>query len=311
MNTERQNTTKVKAIIEALRPTQWIKNLSLYAAALLNGVLLDPEVFRQSTIAFIVFSLLSSSSYLINDSIDAPKDRLHPQKKNRPIARGDISQNLAVNLSFFLLIIGLSLAITLGTGFFAISLFFISLQYTYTFVLKKKAVFDIIGIALFFILRAYAGEIATEYHLPVWIMLTVIFLSLFIASGKRRSELVNTGTKTRSALVGYGKGLLSFYTSIFAVSTLITYALFTFFEEAVSFNGIFHNFLLENFPGAINRKWYMVTLLPVIFGIMRYGQIIFELQEGERPEKVITTDIPLLASVLVWGLMMLTIIYVL
>ncbi len=303
--------TKLLAIIQALRPTQWIKNVSLFAAALLNGVLLDPEMFWKSTTAFIVFSMLSSSSYLINDSIDAPKDRLHPVKKNRPIARGDLSQNLAINISFFLLIGGLSLSITLGSGFFAIALFFITLQYLYSFLLKKKAVFDIIGIASFFIIRAYAGEIATGFHLPVWIMLTVIFLSLFIASGKRRSELVNTGSKTRTALRGYGKSLLSFYTSIFAVSTLITYALFTFFEETISFNGIFHNFLLENFPNAINRKWYMITLMPVIFGIMRYGQIIFEMQEGERPEKLITTDIPLLSSVLVWGLMMLTIIYVL
>jgi hypothetical protein len=87
--------------------------------------------------------------------------------------------------------------------------------------------------------------------------------------------------------------------------------MFTFLEEPVSFEGIIHNFLLSNYPNALDRKWYMVTLIPVIFGIMRYGQIIFEMQEGERPERVIATDLPLLFSVLLWGLMMMTIIYVL
>ncbi|MGI5840987.1 MAG: UbiA family prenyltransferase [Patescibacteria group bacterium] len=299
------------SLIEALRPVQWIKNLNLFAAAILNGQLTNAEVFFKSLGAFIVFSLLSSSSYLINDLVDINNDRNHPVKKNRPLARGDVSESLAIFTAFLLLILGLFLAMFINPGFLFISLVFVFLQYTYSLVLKKKAILDIIGIAFFFILRAYAGEIATGYHLPVWIMLTVIFLSLFIASGKRRSELVNTGSKTRAALKGYGTSLLNFYTTMFGVCTLITYAMFTFLEEPVRFQGLIHNFLLENFPAALDRKWYMVTLLPVIFGIMRYGQIIFEMQEGERPERVVATDIPLLMSILAWGLMIITIIYVL
>ena len=91
---------------------------------------------------------------------------------------------------------------------------------------------------------------------------------------------------------------------------MITYAMFTFFEEPVKFQGLIHSFLLEYYPAALDRKWYMLTLAPVIFGIMRYGQIIFEMQEGERPERIIITDIPLLFSVLTWGLMIITVIYV-
>ena len=299
------------SLIEALRPVQWIKNLNLFAAAILNGQLTNAEVFFKSLGAFIVFSLLSSSSYLINDLVDIDNDRNHPVKENSPLARGDVSESLAIFTAFLLLILGLFLAMFINPGFLFISLVFVFLQYTYSLVLKKKAILDIIGIAFFFILRAYAGEIATGYHLPVWIMLTVIFLSLFIASGKRRSELVNTGSKTRAALKGYGTSLLNFYTTMFGVCTLITYAMFTFLEEPVRFQGLIHNFLLENFPAALDRKWYMVTLLPVIFGIMRYGQIIFEMQEGERPERVVATDIPLLMSILAWGLMIITIIYVL
>lgn len=299
------------SLIEAFRPNQWIKNLALFAAALLNGQLTVPEMFIKSLMAFVVFSLLSSASYLINDTIDAPNDRMHPVKKFRPIARGDISPFVAISTSLLLLVIALFIASTINPEFFYIALLFILLQYSYSLFFKKKAVLDIIGIAFFFIIRAYAGEIATGYHLPIWIMLTVIFLALFIASGKRRSELYNTGSRTRKSLENYNKNLLNFYTSIFAVSTLIAYAMFTFFEEPVRFEGLIHNFLLSNYPNAIDRKWYMITLIPVIFGIMRYGQIIFEMQEGERPERVIATDIPLLFSVILWGLMMMTIIYVL
>ncbi len=300
----------IKFIFEALRPAQWIKNLGIFAALILNGQLFDINLFSKTLLAFIVFCLLSSSSYLINDVMDVDKDRLHPVKKSRPLARGDISQPFAILIAFILLFTGLSIAVFINTGFFWLSFVFIILQYTYSLFLKKKAIIDIIGIAFFFILRTYAGEIATGYHLPIWIMLAVVFLSLFLASGKRRTELGNTGIITRSALAGYGKNLLNFYTTMFAVCTLIAYAMFTFLEEPISFNGIIHSFMSQNFPNALYRKWYMITLIPVIFGIMRYGQIIFEMQEGERPERVVATDIPLLLSLLLWGLMMITIVYV-
>ncbi|MFA5827808.1 MAG: UbiA family prenyltransferase [Candidatus Shapirobacteria bacterium] len=301
----------VFSIIEAMRPNQWIKNLNLFAAAIFNGQLLDPVIMTKSILAFFSFCFLSSSSYLINDLVDVEKDRLHPVKKMRPLARGVVSKSTAIFTSIFLLVLGLTISGSINSTFFWLSLFFIIMQYLYSFTIKKKAVLDIIGIALFFIIRAYAGEVATGYHLPVWVMLSVIFLSLFIASGKRRSELSNSGSKTRLSLERYGKTLLNFYTTMFAVCTLITYAMFTFFEEPISFEGPIHQFLLENFPKALSRKWYMITLAPVIFGIMRYGQIIFEMQEGERPERVIATDIPLILSVLTWGLMMIAIVYVL
>jgi len=299
------------SLIETLRPFQWIKNFALFAAVILNGQLTDSYLFSQSILAFISFCFLSSSSYLINDLLDIENDRNHPVKKDRPLARGDVPLPLAVFSALFLLFAGLGVSLFVNINFFTLAIFFVLLQYAYSFFLKKKALLDIIGIATFFIMRAYAGEIATGYHLPIWIMLTVIFLSLFIASGKRRSELVNTGTKSRQALQGYGKSLLNFYTTMFAVCALITYSMFTYFEESVGFQGIIHQFLLNNFPNALDRKWYMVTIAPVIFGIMRYGQIIFEMQEGERPERTIATDIPLLFSVILWGLMMITIIYVL
>lgn len=301
----------ILAAVEAMRPTQWIKNLSIFATVILNGELFSPGYFNNSLVAFFSFCLLSSSSYLVNDIIDAPKDRLHPAKKLRPIARGALTESAARTTALIIFVVGLFFAIQVNFSFFLLALLFSSGQYLYSFVIKKKAVLDIIGISFFFILRAFAGEVATGLHLPVWIMLTVIFLSLFIASGKRHSELLNTGVKTRSSLSGYGRSLLNFYTTMFGVCTLITYAMFTFFEEPINFNGIIHSFLLDNFPKLLDRKWYMITLFPVIFGIMRYGQIIFEMQAGERPERVVATDIPLIISIFAWGMMIVTLVYVL
>lgn len=302
---------KSLVVIESLRPFQWIKNLSLFASIILNGRLFHLENLIPTGLGFISFCLLSSSSYLVNDILDVDKDRQHPFKKSRPIARGDMPVVVAIVLVFALFFSGLLIAHTVNLPFAIMALVFVLLQYSYSFIFKKKAVLDILGISLFFIMRAYAGEIASGFHLPIWIMLTVIFLSLFIASGKRRSELVNSGVKTRSALQGYRRSLLNFYTTMFAVCTLVTYSMFTFFEEKVAFQGIIHNFLMENFPEAIDRKWYMLTIAPVIYGIMRYGQIIFEMQEGERPERTIATDIPLIIAVVSWGLMIITINYVL
>ena len=299
------------ALIQALRPNQWIKNLSVFAAVILTGQLFNRSAFFPSLLAFISFCLLSSSSYLVNDLVDIDKDRLHPVKKNRPLARGAITKKTAIITAVILFLVGLFFASRVNSTFLSLAIIFIFLQYSYSFFIKKKAILDIMGIALFFIIRTYAGEIASGYHLPVWIMLTVIFLSLFIASGKRRSELYRSGRSTRKALEGYNKSLLNFYTTIFAVCTLICYAMFTFLAEPVSFGGVIHEFLIENYPAALDRKWWMITLIPTIFGIMRYGQIIFEMQEGERPERVVATDIPLLASIILWGLMIITIIYVL
>ncbi len=302
----------ISALFEALRPAQWIKNVSLFASAMLTGQLLQLDIFVKSGLAFSVFCFLSSSSYLVNDVLDYSKDKLHPFKKNRPLARGAITRSQALVLAIFLLFAGLVISSYINSSFFWVSVLFVALQYSYSLIFKRKAIFDILGISLFFIIRAYAGEVATGYHLPVWIMLTVIFLSLFIASGKRRSELLHSGSATRSALSGYGTNLLNFYTTMFGVGTLLSYALFTYFiQEKVIFDGLLHEVIRIHFPNWLDRKWYMITLLPIIMGIMRYGQIIFEMEEAERPEKVLATDIPLIMSIFSWGAMMLAIIYVL
>ena len=131
------------AILREIRVSQWIKNLSIFSATILNGQLFNPILFWKTFFAFIAFCFLSSSSYIINDLIDVKKDRLHPVKKNRPIASGDISESSGIFIAFILLFFGLGITIFISYGFFIFSLVFVLLQYSYSLFLKKKAIIDI------------------------------------------------------------------------------------------------------------------------------------------------------------------------
>lgn len=305
------NKISLKPLITALRPGQWIKNFLLFAAIIFNGKLFDPFLFQRSVEGFIIFCALSSASYLLNDIIDEPWDKKHPDKKHRPIASGRLSKSRAFEIMIFLVIIGLAGAFAIRLRFFLISAAFLLLHLTYSLYLKRFAVLDILSIALSFILRAFAGEFLTGYHLPVWLMFTVIFLSLFIAASKRRSELVASGAKTRQALSHYEEKLLDFYVSTFATATIVTYALFTFIEGIPRFTGgVFSPLLAEYVPSLLRRKWLMATVPFVIVGIMRYAQLIYERLLGEQPEKLVTSDIPLVATIIGWGLIVILIIYI-
>jgi len=298
-------------LLVSLRPGQWIKNALVFTAIIFNGQLTNPYLFIRCLWGFLIFCLLSSASYLVNDLIDLRYDRLHPQKRYRPISSGALNPLMAIQVAILLSLAGLVFSLFLSYGLFLLGLAFIILHILYSSILKKFAILDILVIASSFIIRTFAGEVLTGYHVPIWLMLTVIFLSLFIASGKRRSELVLEGTKTRPTLLFYRTQLLDFYTSTFANATLVSYALFTFFTEPPQFSEPLTRFLLINFPKALGRKWLMATTIPfVILGIMRYAQLIYEEHEGEKPEKLLTSDLPLSLTVIGWGIAIILIIYV-
>jgi len=248
---------------------------------------------------------------LVNDLIDLHYDRLHPQKKYRPITSGTLTPLVAIQIAILLSLAGLVFSLLLSNSLFFLGLAFMVIHILYSLFLKKFAVLDILAIASSFIIRTFAGEALTGYHVPVWLMLTVIFLSLFIASGKRRSELILEGPKTRPALLSYRTQLLDFYTSTFANASLVSYALFTFFTEPPQFSESLTRFLLINFPKALGRKWLMAATIPfVILGIMRYAQLVYEEHEGEKPEKLLTSDLPLSLVVIGWGMAIILIFYV-
>ena len=298
-------------LIWAFRPNQWVKNFILFTAIIFNGKLFDPAYLSITFLGFVIFCAISSASYLFNDIVDVKLDRLHPEKKKRPLASGLIPMQMATEASFLLAFLGLIAALFVSTVFFLVAASFVLLHILYSTILKKYAILDILGIAFSFILRAYAGEVLTFYHLPFWLFLTIFFVALFVASTKRHAELLKEGSTTRPALFQYKEHLLDFYTSMFGSAAILAYSLFTFLEEPPQFNAPCRTFLISVLPQALDRKWMIVTIPFVIYGLMRYAQLAYEGTAGERPEKIITSDKPLIVSILGWGIMVILFLYIL
>ncbi len=302
--------------LRLLRPRQWIKNLAIFAAITFSGELFDFTILGKVLLGFFVFCGLSSATYIINDIFDVKKDRLHPFKRFRPLANGDIPIPAAGALALALIIVSLFIARGITPAFFLLGLTYLAIQFLYSSYLKSVAVLDILLIAAGYILRVYGGEFASGFHISVWLLLTTISISLFLAVGKRRSELtLLLGTKeinisaTRKSLSHYSERLLDVYASIFATSTFVSYSLFTFLENPRGFKLTIGVFMPDFLPAFFQRKWLMITIIPVVYGLMRYLQDIYEKNEGESPEKVLLSDIPLLATVLIWIVLVIVIIY--
>lgn len=299
-------------IIKTIRPKQALKNLAIFAPLVFSGNLLILERFLTVLASTIIFTLLTSSIYIFNDIIDLPKDKLHPIKKNRPIAKGTFPIPVALFFSIGGVFLALFLAQLQSDWFFSVLLAYLLLQVLYSLWLKKAVVVDILAIAGGFILRVYAGALVIGVHMSVWFLLCLISISLFLAAGKRRTELIalkEAATKTRQSLTFYSAEILDSYLAMFANSTWLSYALFTFFfpPPPVAKRLAF----LTDFPltlAGIN-KWLMITVPLVIFGVMRYLRIIYSGTWAEAPEKILLRDKPLLGTVLLWGLMVVAIIY--
>lgn len=304
-------------ILRLLRPRQWTKNLAVFAAITFTGHLFDEGGFQKVLLAFLVFCALSSAIYIVNDIFDIEKDKLHPFKRFRPLAHGDVPIYIAIIILILLIVTSFIIGPSISPAFLLITFVYLILQISYSIFLKHIAVIDILALAAGYILRVYAGEFATGYHISVWLLLTTISLSLFLAVGKRRSELTLISQYpasemkiTRKSLSHYSERLLDVYASVFATSTFISYALFTFLESQSGFKISLGVLMPEFLPDFLQRKWLMITILPVVYGLMRYLQDIYEKHEGESPEKVLLSDIPLLSTVCIWMFLVIVIIYV-
>jgi decaprenyl-phosphate phosphoribosyltransferase len=309
---------KFNYLARSSRPYQWIKNLGCFTAIIFTGQLFNQTLFINTLLAFFIFCGLSSATYLFNDVLDIEKDRLHPLKKERPIAKGKISIPEALIAAAIFALISLFLALTfLPQNFFALCLTFLFLQISYSLFFRNVVLMDIFLIAGGYVLRVLAGEFATGWHISVWLLLCVVSLSLFLAVGKRRSELSllqglgkGISATTRSTLFHYPEKLLDIYTSMVANSTWITYSFYTFLEPGPRLKPTVTEFLLRVFPWGLERKWMMVTIPIVMYGIMRYLHLIYEQQKGEAPEKALLSDKPLMGSVFLWGTTVVGIIYI-
>jgi len=314
--------TLIYLLLKTSRPRQWIKNLSVYAALIFSGFFFaiqqdgTPYIWTVTN-AFIIFSLLASSVYVVNDVLDAEADAMHPFKRKRPIASGKLSKKTALIYAVFCLIATVLLAWPYSSffKFFVVSYFL--LQMLYSKYLKHIPILDVWSIATGFLLRVYAGSVIVNLHMNVWFLLTVISASLFLAVGKRQSErtlLQNVEHSklgaTRKILTRYSERLLDQYTGMFATATWLSYGLFTF-ESNVYRPSRELEFVYTMLPNALHSKKLLMLSLPfVIFGVMRYLHLIYEKNEGESPERIILSDWPLLTTLFLFGLTVMSIIYV-
>jgi len=307
---------KIYHILRTARPRQWLKNVSVFAAPFFAGTLLDGEVFSLSLKAFIAFCAMSSGAYFLNDLVDAPKDRLHPVKKNRAIASGEISPLTAIIISIILISFSIIYSITYLDDYFVIMLVvYIAMQFAYSFYLRNVIILDSLVVASGFIIRVFSGGFASRTSISSWLILTTIGISMLLAFGKRRSEktilakysVSNDEIKTRETLRRYPDTLLDSMISISASYTLLTYSLFTFMVSPPNAVGDRISSLL---PTVLKSPKLMMLTIPfVIYGIARYLYVIYEKGEGESPERVLLSDKPLLFTVISWGLVVSIIIF--
>ena len=292
----------IKNLFLASRPNQWTKNLLVFLAPLF-AFSFDTQTLLTSIKAFIAFCLISSSIYLINDSIDKDKDKEHPTKKFRAIASGLVSIKSAFILSLVYsslsFIIGFSINIFFG---FILVLYFL-VQILYCFKLKHIPIIEFFCIASGFILRSVAGGVAANIFISSWFLLSVGMLSLFLAVEKRKAEIVNlqnSKLNTRKVLKSYSLTLINKFEAVLTSSTIMTYSLWAYGPSI----------------GGSKSPFMIITIPLVMLGIFRY-QMLSEIKQNrilkksninlETPEKIIFTDKPIQIIVLSW---LLIIIYI-
>jgi len=278
-------------VLESLRPRQWTKNLILFAGVIFAQKLRDPECVGLAVAAFLVFCLASGTVYLFNDVADLAQDRLHPDKRRRPLASGRLTVGEARRAVGVLAVVVLVAAVPLGPLFAVTVATFLAWNVAYTRYLKRIAILDVVGIGISFVLRATAGvvvllPVVPTIHLSIWLLLCPFFLSLFLGFGKRRDELVKlagTNPGTRSVLSSYNETMLNVLLgSTFGLS-LACYAVYTIWPSTVTHFG--------------TRD--LVWTTPLVFlGLWRYMLLIYKEGRGGRPHEILLND-PLLQLVVV------------
>ncbi len=287
----------LRSLVKTMRLRQWPKNAFVLAAVVFDRQLLIPEAMIKSLIGMLLFCLLSSSVYIINDILDAEADRNHPQKRNRPIASGKLPISVASASAALILAITLPLAFLLSTLFGWIALVYFVVNLAYSTRLKHIPLIDVLIIAAGFVLRVAGGVslIVVERFSP-WLYVVTTLFALYIGFGKRRAELTllaQDANNHRRVLEGYTIALLDQLITIVSSTTIVAYSLYTF-----------------SAPNLPDNHSMMLTIPFVIYGIFRYLYLIQVEKAGGAPEDILLSDRPLQATVALWGLAVLFIFYI-
>lgn len=284
------------ALLKTMRPKQWVKNGFLFFALIFDKQLTEIPALLAVLTGFALFSLLASSVYFINDLCDREADRLHPTKKERPIASGRLPVAAAWVAVVALLGITLPLAYLLSPGFLALCTLYFLTNLSYTFWFKHIPILDVILLAGFYVIRVGAGVslIQVERFSP-WLYVFTTFLALYLGIGKRRAELARMATgasNTRKVLEGYTIPFLDRLTIIVSGLAIMTYSLYTF-----------------SAPNLPENHAMMLTIPFVIYGIFRYLYLVQVQNSGEAPTEVLYTDRALQICIGIWGGVVLAVFY--
>jgi decaprenyl-phosphate phosphoribosyltransferase len=278
--------SRLPPIVRAVRPKQWVKNVLVLAAPLTSARILEADVLAASLLAFVAFSLAASGVYLLNDVRDVDEDRAHPTKRLRPIAAGELAPRTALLVAGLLLVAGAAVAAVAGVALLSVVATYVVLSFGYSLALKAQPVIDLAIIAAGFVLRALAGGVASDIEFSPWFLLVAGFGSLFMAAGKRFSELRLVGegnVATRASLGGYTPGYLRFVWALSATVSVMTYCLWAI-EVA------------EGWPRPVLAQ---ASIVPFVLGVLRYA-IDVERGRAGAPEEVVLSDRVLQVLGLAW-----------
>lgn len=289
--------TWFQPLIQTMRPRQWIKNGLLFIPLIFDKQLTNWAALGRVFLGFVLFCILSSLVYIINDLMDLEADRKHPQKRLRPIASGKLQSSSARTAAVVLGLFFFIPAIWLSAEFALIGLVYLLLNLAYSTWFKHAPILDVMILASFYVLRIVAGVVLIDVHqFSPWLYVFTTFLALFLGIGKRRAELyllADEANTHRKSLEGYTLTLLDQLILIVSSSAIITYSLYTF-----------------SAPNLPANHTMMLTIPFVIYGIFRYLYLVQMEQCGGEPEEVLFTDRPLQLSILLWGLSIIIIYYI-
>ena len=273
----------VKEIVISMRPKQWLKNAFVFAGLIFSKSFMDADQVVRTVFAFVLFSLLSGSVYIINDIVDKERDRLHPRKSSRPVASGRLNANAALICSLVLAAASLLLGFILDFGLFAVLGAYFLLVLGYSLKFKNYIIIDVILIAAGFVLRTVGGALVIDVRISPWLLVCTTLLALFIALNKRRSELVvlsENAAGHRRILEEYTPELIDRMLSVVTSTTVMAYSLYTF---------------------NAGKSYYMMLTIPfVLYGIFRYQYLASKGDLGGSPELALLKDRPLFVNVALW-----------
>jgi 4-hydroxybenzoate polyprenyltransferase len=280
-----------------MRPRQWVKNLFVLTPLLFSRNLFSPATVGQALASFILFCLVSSSVYLLNDIQDRSQDRLHPTKRLRPLAAGELNLGVALGAMVTFLLIALAGGVLLNKTLALVLLSYWVINLLYSTRLKHQVLLDVFTLASGFVLRVVGGAVAISVMISHWLLLCTLLLALFLSFSKRRHELMRLGQGAeahRQVLGEYNPHFLDMMIGIVTASTVMSYALYTVSEETVQ---------------RFHTRGLLLTFPFVLYGIFRYLYLVYHQNQGEDPTRSLLTDRPMMINLGLWALTAGIIVY--